>query len=236
MNAMNTSAAPGRGDDPAHGLGPTRARVLGLLQDLDEPVTAVAAAHRLGLHSNTARFHLEALAEEGLAEREPERRSSPGRPRVLYVAAPSAPQKAHRSYRFLAQVLTDLVHGALPDPAGSAEKAGAAWGRTLVAPRGTAVAPNAQETVDTLVSTLERVGFASSPVVEGKQRRLEITHCPFLEVAADRQDVVCSVHLGLLRGVADQLDAPLTAEGLDPLVAPGLCYARLAERPLSRLG
>ncbi len=91
--------------------------------------------------------------------------------------------------------------------------------------------PGVQETVDTLVSTLDRVGFVSSPVLDGKQQRLEITHCPFLEVAAERQDVVCSVHLGLLRGVADQLDAPLTAERLDPLVAPGLCYARLADRP-----
>jgi predicted ArsR family transcriptional regulator len=234
MDAMNTSAASGRGED-AHGLGPTRARVLGLLQDLAEPVTAVAAAQRLGLHSNPARVHLEALAEEGLVAREPERRSSPGRPRVLYVAATATPQPAHRSYRFLAQVLTDLVHGALTDPAASAVEAGAAWGRTLVAPRGAAV-PDVQQTVDTLVSTLERVGFASSAVVDEKRRRLEITHCPFLEVAAERQDVVCSVHLGLLRGVADQLDAPLTAEGLDPLVAPGLCYARLAERPSSRLG
>ena len=231
MDVMNTPSVPGRGDDPAQGLGPTRARVLGLLEDLAEPVTAVAAAQRLGLHSNTARVHLEALAEEGLVAREPERRSSPGRPRVLYVAATAAPQPAHRSYRFLAQVLTDLVHGALPDPAASAEQTGAAWGRTLVAPRGAAGVPGVQETVDTLVSTLDRVGFVSSPVLDGKQQRLEITHCPFLEVAAERQDVVCSVHLGLLRGVADQLDAPLTAERLDPLVAPGLCYARLADRP-----
>jgi predicted ArsR family transcriptional regulator len=214
------------GDDPARGLGPTRARVLALLQDAGDPMTAAAAAERLGLHPNGARFHLDALADEGLVARAPEQRGSRGRPRMLYGPAPAAPRAAHRSYRFLAQVLSSVISDALPDPAGSAEAAGEAWGRSLTPPGDGAEGPAGA--VDALVASLDRVGFESRPVQDADGDRLEITHCPFLEVAAERQDVVCALHLGLLRGAAEQLGSALSVRSLDPLVEPSLCVARLA--------
>lgn len=222
MTVMATDT-PSHGDDPARGLGPTRARVLALLQDTGKPMTAAAAAERLGLHPNGARFHLDALAEEGLVAREPEQRGGRGRPRMLYAVAPAAPRAAHRSYRFLAQMLTSLVSDALPDPARSAEEAGETWGRTL-----TTTGAGKPEVAEALAASLDRVGFESRPVQDGEGSRLEITHCPFLEVAAERQEVVCALHLGLLRGAAEQLGARRTVRGLEPLVDPGLCVAHLA--------
>lgn len=227
MSVMATGT-PSHGDDPARGLGPTRSRVLALLQDAGDPMTAAAAAERLGLHANGARFHLDALVDEGVVAREPEQRGSRGRgrPRMLYSAAPAAPRAAHRSYRFLAQVLSRVISDALPDPARSAEAAGEAWGRALTPPGDGECAPS--EAADALVASLDRVGFESRPVQDAAGRRLEITHCPFLEVAAERQEVVCALHLGLLRGAAEQLGAPLAVQRLDPLVEPGLCVAQLA--------
>jgi predicted ArsR family transcriptional regulator len=227
MNPMDTESER-LVDDPAHGLGPTRARVLALLQDAGEPMTAAAAAARMGLHVNTARFHLDALTADGLVVREREERSTPGRPKMMYAAASSAPGVAGRSYRLLAEILTSYLADRLPDPAASAEEAGHAWGRFLTEPARPFAAPDAEQALDALVDGLGRVGFESHVVDERGSLRLEVSHCPFLEVAEGHNDVVCSVHLGLMKGMLEQMGAPVRAEDLEPLVEPSLCIARLA--------
>jgi predicted ArsR family transcriptional regulator len=227
MNPMDTESER-LVDDPAHGLGPTRARVLALLQDAGEPMTAAAAAARMGLHVNTARFHLDALTADGLVVREREERSTPGRPKMMYAAASSAPGVAGRSYRLLAEILTSYLADRLPDPAASAEEAGHAWGRFLTEPARPFAAPDAEQALDALVDGLGRLGFESHVVDERGSLRLEVSHCPFLEVAEGHNDVVCSVHLGLMKGMLEQMGAPVRAEDLEPLVEPSLCIARLA--------
>lgn len=217
-----------RSDDPAHGLGPTRARVLALLQDADEPMTAAAAGARLGLHVNSVRFHLDGLTEDGLVVRRREERSTPGRPKVLYAAATTAPGVAHRSYRLLAEILTSLLTDKLPNPAATAEQAGDAWGRYLTAPPQPFHKPQESEALQTLVHALDNMGFDSHIVDEPDSLRLEISHCPFLEVAQGHHDVVCSIHLGLIRGILDQTKAPVAAGTLEPLVEPSRCIAHLS--------
>ena len=45
-----------------HDGSPTRrAQVLGELRSADEPLGVIEVAHRLGVHANTARFHLDGL-------------------------------------------------------------------------------------------------------------------------------------------------------------------------------
>ncbi|WP_460869205.1 helix-turn-helix transcriptional regulator [Nocardioides pakistanensis] len=215
-------------DDVARGLGPTRARVLALLQDAAEPMTAAAAGARLGLHVNSVRFHLDALTEDGLVTRRREERSTPGRPKVLYAAATTAPPVAHRSYRLLAEILTSFLADRLPDPGGSAEQAGEAWGRYLTPAPEPFRRPREPEALDSLVQALDRMGFDSHVVDEPGSLRLEISHCPFLEVAAEHNEVVCSIHLGLMRGVLEQIGAPATVDTLEPLVEPSRCVAHLS--------
>jgi predicted ArsR family transcriptional regulator len=48
-------------------LGRSRADVLDMLRAADGPIGVREVAERMGLHPNTARFHLEALTEAGLA-------------------------------------------------------------------------------------------------------------------------------------------------------------------------
>lgn len=226
MDVMGTTE---RGsDDVARGLGPTRARVLALLQDASEPMTAAAAGARLGLHVNSVRFHLDALTEDGLVTRRREERSTPGRPKVLYAAATTAPPVAHRSYRLLAEILTSFLADRLPDPGGSAEQAGEAWGRYLTPAPEPFRRPREPEALDSLVQALDRMGFDSHVVDEPGSLRLEISHCPFLEVAAEHNEVVCSIHLGLMRGVLEQIGAPATVDTLEPLVEPSRCVAHLS--------
>jgi len=49
----------------------------------------------------------------------------------------------------------------------------------------------------------------------------------FRAAARTNPEVVCSVHLGLLRGTLSRLGAPPTAAGLVPFVQPELCLAQL---------
>jgi predicted ArsR family transcriptional regulator len=216
-----------RSDDPAHGLGPTRARVLALLQEAGEPMTAAATGARLGLHTNSVRFHLDGLAADGLVLRRKEERTSPGRPKVLYSAAATSPGVAHRSYRLLAEILTSVLHDKLPDPSASSEEAGHAWGRFVTSPPEPFTRPEESEALDSLVLALDKMGFDSHVVDQPGSLRLEISHCPFLEIAEGHRDVVCSIHLGLIRGILDHGQAPVAADSLEPLVAPSRCIAHL---------
>ena len=67
-------------------LGQSRAHVLDLLRAAGSPVGVQEIADRAGLHPNTARFHLDALVDAGLAARAPKERTTPGRPSMAYRA------------------------------------------------------------------------------------------------------------------------------------------------------
>lgn len=219
--------------EPAHVLGNTRARVLALLQGSRDSLGVADVADRVGLHPNTARFHLDGLVEAGLAERAIEQRDVPGRPRTLYAARPDATPTGRRSYRLLAQILTSFLASQTPQPAKAALTAGTAWGRYL------ADKPAPFERVDSagatrqLVSALDDLGFAPEAVTAGRKRRILLHQCPFREVAESHSDVICSIHLGLMQGLLAELDTPLQAERLDPFVEPSLCVAHLHATPTS---
>jgi predicted ArsR family transcriptional regulator len=52
--------------------------------------------------------------------------------------------------------------------------------------------------------------------------------CPFLELARRHPDVVCPIHLGLMRGALAELGGALTATSLEPFRTESLCVAHLA--------
>lgn len=220
-----------RADPPAiPALGDRRARVLALLQAAPGPLGVNDVASSLGLHPNTARFHLDALAKQGLAARETEERDQPGRPRALYAATEAGDHAGRRSYRLLAEILTSYLAGQSEQPTVAALRAGEAWGRFLTE------RPAPFDPVDTatataqLVGALDEIGFAPEPVTSGREQQVLLHHCPFREAAETHRDVVCAVHLGLMRGVLAELGAPIEAERLDPFVAPNLCVTHLAAR------
>ncbi|MGH8961971.1 MAG: helix-turn-helix transcriptional regulator [Jatrophihabitantaceae bacterium] len=228
---MTTS--PSHTDPETQVLGQTRSRVWALVQGAAGPLGVTDVADQIGLHPNTARFHLDALVEAGLAERAVEDRELPGRPRTLYTARSDAAPTGPRSYRLLAEILTGLLASQSSDPAKAALEAGDAWGRYL------ANRPAPFERVDSasatrqLVSALDDIGFAPEAVTAGRKRRILLHQCPFREVAESHSEVICSIHLGLMQGLLGELDAPLQAERLDPFVEPSLCVAHLATKPAS---
>lgn len=208
-------------------LGETRGRVLRVLQDAAGPAAVSEVAEQVGLHTNTARFHLDALVQAGLAERVTEERVHRGRPRVLYAAAPDTVRDGRRSYRLLAEILASYVAAETPQPAQAARKAGEAWGRYLADRPPPFRRVDADTATEHLVDTLGAIGFAPEAVTAGDERQILLHRCPFREVAEEHRDVVCSVHLGLMRGLLSAFDAPVEAERLDPFVEPDLCVTHL---------
>lgn len=212
-------------------LGESRLGVLTLLQDAGRPLGVADVAAATGLHTNTARFHLDGLVDAGLVERTTENREQPGRPRALYTALPGSARGGVRSYRLLAEILTDYLAAHAARPAKEALAAGMRWGRHLAqAPTAT---PGRRRPVDAsaatrdLVAMLDDVGFQPEARTLRNERQILLRHCPFRETAIEHEEVVCAVHLGLMQGVLTELGAPIVAARLDPFVEPSLCIAHL---------
>ena len=216
--------------DAGPALGQSRAHVFDLLRAAGSPVGVQEIADRAGLHPNTARFHLDALVDAGLAARAPKERTTPGRPSMAYRAVAGGETMGRRRYRLLAEMLTSLIAGMLPKPGEAAGEAGREWGRYLTEPPPPYQRLDAGEAVERLTAILAEIGFAPEAVTDGTQYQLRLRQCPFREVAENHQDVVCQLHLGLMQGALAQMRAPVTADRLQPFAEPSLCIAYLATR------
>lgn len=212
-------------------LGASRARVLELLRSADGPLGVAQIAESTGLHPNTARFHLDGLVTAGLAERQVEDRTQPGRPRMVYRPSADDLPAGRRSYQLLATMLTSLIAGALPRPAQTAIDAGREWGRYLAERPAPFHQVDAADGIRRLSAVLADAGFAPGPVSDPDAPVIPLRHCPFREVAEQHGEVVCSLHLGLMQGILAEVRAPITAERLEPFVEPSLCLAHLSTTP-----
>ncbi len=208
------------------GLGPTRAEVLAELRSAGIALTVTDMAEAVELHPNSARFHLDALVDQGLAQREDEQRDRPGRPRVLYRATPHQLSETE-SLQSVARVLIRHL-GRIEGGSGEqAEAAGRMWGEELAA--ATPEVPPLQR----VISTLDSLGYEPRP--EQDDEVIVLTPCPLRalldEAGSGGLPSVCRLHLGLMRGlVAD--DPGYTVTDLEALVTPDTCIARLQRRPV----
>jgi predicted ArsR family transcriptional regulator len=175
------------------------------------------------------RTHLGVLEDAGLVVAEVEDRNRPGRPRLLYRATErGAPADDDHGYRFLAEVLASYISATAPDPAAAAEEAGSAWGSHVVAKPPPFQRLGSHEVVERLVAMLDEFGFAPQVDHDDPERPRVLLHrCPFLDTASAHPEVVCSVHLGLMRGALAELGADVRTEDLIPWAEPEVCVAHL---------
>jgi predicted ArsR family transcriptional regulator len=204
--------------------------VLDVLRSQARPLSILEIAEHLDVHPNTVRFHLLALVESGQVARAEADPIGPGRPPQLFQALRRMDPTGPRDYRLLSEVLaTHLAAG--PNATRRAIEAGRSWGREQGA-----AAPGRAGTraaVDRLVGLLDDLGFA--PEREGRgsadrPARIGLHNCPFLDLAADRPQIVCSIHLGLMRGALETWGAEVTVERLEPFAEPDLCRVHLTRR------
>jgi predicted ArsR family transcriptional regulator len=212
--------------------GSSRTAVMDALREAGAPLTVYDLAQRVGLHANTIRFHLAHLVEAGLVHEAPAVRSGPGRPHLVYAVVPDeALQQEPRGYRLLAQILASHLVASTPDAAASAIVAGSRWGHVLTERPAPFQHLDAQAASERLVGMFAALGF--QPELADDGRRILLHRCPFREVAERQPQVVCSVHLGLMRGALAALGAPLEATRLEPFVTPRLCVAHLQQARLA---
>ncbi len=136
-------------------------------------------ARRTGLQLSTARFHLDGLVADGLADRTVEERATPGRRRVLY--ARRLERSGPRSYGLLAEMLVGLV-ATVASPEAAVET-GRDWGRRLVRRPASTLAVDTDGAVAPLLRMLDDLGFRPEERTADGRPRLLLRHCPFREVA-----------------------------------------------------
>lgn len=190
----------------------SRLELLNVLQERAQPVSVEEAAAAVGLPTTTVREHLERLVETRFASKEPEVRATRGRPRILYRAA-ARPAGATLDARFRDQLIRVLLAG---------------YQRRDRQLPGTASAPDAQRQIAALEIHLDDLGL--DPEVDLGGTRVHLHRCPFADIARERTELVCSVHLAMVRAVLANEGGPLTAERLDPFVGPEHCLLHLRER------
>jgi len=172
----------------------SRVEILRLLGE--RPLRTIAElSDETGLHANTVREHLQRLEEEGCVVRATEKRTTRGRPRVLFSAVIGADASSPVTERRVrdAAARGDLMRRILPDARESTE----------------GLEDAAVHQLDAIIDHLDEAGF--SPAFDGSALTLDVTPCVHQSVQADHRETLCAVHLGIMQGVLAQAGGPLHA-------------------------
>ena len=223
VNAQPLGPVPTRSRPPAH-LSRRQARLLERLRGNQRPVSLAELSALSGLHENTLRAHLQALADQGLVARRAAEPEGRGRPAWLWFATDD---RASSEYAGLAGALATALARSSRDPAADSVETGIEWGRSLtrvqrVEPTTT---PRARRTA--VVELMSTLGFG--PETGRTAESVRLTQCPLLETAREHPQVVCNVHAGLVRGALAELGDETTEVGLEPFAEPGACLLHLRE-------
>lgn len=220
--------APVRAGAAGSRLSGQRATVLERLQQRDQAVTIADLAAEIGVHPNTAREHLDALVEHGLATRERTPAVGRGRPAWCYAASDRAePDPRVRDYAGLATALAGHIARTSADPGADARAAGVAWGHELAATsEGERPAPGGGASARRrAVDLLEDLGFA--PEADGAATTAALRRCPLLDAARRYPEVVCQVHQGIVSGAVEVFGGDGESVALLPFAEPGACRLHL---------
>ncbi|MFZ5871716.1 MAG: helix-turn-helix transcriptional regulator [Actinomycetota bacterium] len=229
-NARLLGPAPVRAAAGGTALSGQRAAILEQLQQQPGPATVATLAGELALHPNTVREHLDALVERGLALRERAPARGRGRPAWTYTAASGAvePDARVREYAGLATALAGHLARTSSEPTAEALEAGRAWGRELAAAAAPEPPASAAQARRKIVALLDGLGFAPEP--DARATTAALRRCPLLDAARRYPDVVCSVHLGIVRGALDVYGGDPERTDLLPFSEPGACRLHLLTR------
>ncbi|MGF3057124.1 helix-turn-helix transcriptional regulator [Microbacterium sp. YY-01] len=191
----------------------SRVHILHLVQT-QSPRTIAELCAATGLHANTVREHVQRLIDGGYIIQETERRTTRGRPRILYSAATGKPEASSPIAREKAAAAArrgEMLRRALPETAGSL---------------------NAEESrqLDALIEHYEESGF--EPVINEEQLTVELTPCPHAAALPEHRPMLCQVHLGLMQGVLAQARGPLFARCVRTPSSPEECTVELERTAL----
>ena len=202
---------------------PAARRVAQVLEDApSDGMTAHQIAAALGVHHSGVRAQLAALESAGAIEVRTDPPAGRGRPSRRYLLAPDPAAQEAQGHRELVRLLMGLVRQAGFGPE-EVERFGEQQGAAIA--RGEA---GPEEIRD----AFERLGFAPRELHDDEVPDLVLGHCPFADgVEAPSGDLICILHRGLARGIAERAapDVEVTAlDVVDPRRAG--CRLRLSAR------
>jgi predicted ArsR family transcriptional regulator len=179
----------------ARALGdPTRHAIFRYIADGDRPADIATMTAHFGLNHNAVRQHLAKLVVAGLVVETTATARGRGRPRLEYAVDPAADGRwgVTSPYERLSVLLTEMIHNG-ESPLETGARAGSHH----------EVEPSAGRAVEGITVAMAREGF--DPKVRHRRGRTEIVlrNCPFESAALTDPDTVCSLHLGIARGLAE---------------------------------
>ncbi|MEX0796525.1 MAG: MarR family transcriptional regulator [Acidimicrobiia bacterium] len=193
----------------ARALGdPTRHTIFRLIAQRGGGIDVARLTAELGLNHNAIRQHLGKLVDAGLVARRPAPVTGRGRPRQLYELHPTIDSRweAGGPYQRLSLLLVEIIRsGDAPVEVGR---------------RAGRVAELRTRPDDNVAAALGRAmaGEGFDPTLkedDGELIKFELRTCPFAETAVADPETICSLHLGLAQGLAEQFDG-LAVESLEP--------------------
>ncbi len=207
-------------------LSKARGKILEYLSD--GPCTVSSLAVRTGQHKNTIREHLDALVDEGLATRYQMTEHVRGRPAWIYR---NAEQTEISEYAGLASALAGAIIRGSRNPVVDAMEAGIAWAPELIRNSQVDSDPKQRSSIAVrrkIVLLLGQLGFA--PKHNADLTKTKLTQCPLLDAARQHPNVICNVHLGIVRGALAEFGADaksVNKADLEPFSEPGACLLRM---------
>ena len=207
---------------------PSRVALINELRSADGPVDAHQLAEVCGLHVTTVRFHLEALITAGLVASTTAPSNGRGRPRLLYSAVSQMAQTPDEDTylqlsRLMAQSWASEVRGT---PSERAEQAGREWAKSSIPEREPGRRPLTQVSAE-VNALFTEIGFEPELMDTADGVEFELHACPFGAIAAEHPEIVCNIHLGLLRGTMERLIGAGYKAKITPWVTPTMCKAAI---------
>jgi len=204
---------------------PVRSRLYRAVADSSSPIGRDEAAAAAGIGRPLAAYHLDKLVELGLLSasyQRPAGRVGPGAGRPAKVYARSGREFAvsvpPREYELAARLLAAAVDS---DSGGQSRSilldAARDFGTDLGARSRSGGTPElaARPAVE---AVLREYGFEPCTSEDGS---VELHNCPFHQLVASHQQLVCGMNLALMQGLISGIDAGGMRPSLDP--KPGRC-------------
>lgn len=196
---------------------PSRRHLLDVLRAASGALDVGHLAEVVGLHVSTVRGHMAVLVEAGLVSAAPQSTGGPGRPRMGYSATEAATLSTDTGYRLLAMIaLSQLAE--LQPGAAAALGSGRRWGAHLIGNPRPGTSTDRESALATISELMDELGFAPD---RPDDSTMVLRRCPFADLARDNQDLVCTTHLGIVRGALSAMGADLEATELRPFADDG---------------
>ncbi|HMM94986.1 helix-turn-helix domain-containing protein [Phycicoccus sp.] len=199
--------------------------------DSPQGLAAAEIAPQADLHVTTVRFHLDQLVAAGVLEAEFVRPGTAGRPRKVYRRAPARSAPGTEPLKLLTTLLTEAMTASVHGERLTPYEAGRRWAREHLADHSERTPADSAGAwlgrVGEVIDVLEDWGYQPEVSTSdgGRSVRVELTDCPFLDLARDNQAVVCGVHRGLIAESMAMSGEVRAHVALEPFVTETRCRA-----------